>query len=192
MKTICVFGDSIVWGACDVEKGGWVNRLGLYFVKGNDPVLVYNLGISGETTIGVLRRFTVEADVREPSLVVFSIGINDSLDSPRPDTYTQNMQKLVELARQRTKQLMVIGLTNVDEKRTQPVEWDSTVYYSNQRIQTYDQALKKIAEQNKINYVPLFGILTPDDIEDGVHPNALGHQKIYLRVKEYLLQNKLI
>ena len=27
IKRICVFGDSITWGACDYEKGGCVERL---------------------------------------------------------------------------------------------------------------------------------------------------------------------
>ncbi len=27
---ICIFGDSITYGAFDTEKGGWVNRLHLY------------------------------------------------------------------------------------------------------------------------------------------------------------------
>jgi len=27
MATICVFGDSTAWGAWDLERGGWVNRL---------------------------------------------------------------------------------------------------------------------------------------------------------------------
>ena len=32
-KTICVFGDSISWGAWDMEKGGWVNRLWLFLAE---------------------------------------------------------------------------------------------------------------------------------------------------------------
>ena len=31
MNNICVFGDSLVWGARDLKIGGWVNRLRLWF-----------------------------------------------------------------------------------------------------------------------------------------------------------------
>ena len=30
IESICVFGDSTAWGAWDMEKGGWVNRLWFY------------------------------------------------------------------------------------------------------------------------------------------------------------------
>ena len=46
--TICVFGDSITWGASDYEKGGWVERLKTYLMKNKNDVDVYNLGVSGE------------------------------------------------------------------------------------------------------------------------------------------------
>jgi len=35
-KSICIFGDSVSWGAWDMEKGGWVNRLWFYVAKRDD------------------------------------------------------------------------------------------------------------------------------------------------------------
>ena len=40
---ICVFGDSIAWGACDFEKGGWADRLKTYFLAGDNDIDLYNL-----------------------------------------------------------------------------------------------------------------------------------------------------
>ena len=37
---ICVFGDSIVWGAWDKEKAGWVNRLAIYCQNKNNGFLI--------------------------------------------------------------------------------------------------------------------------------------------------------
>ncbi len=45
---ICIFGDSITWGACDYEKGGWVERLKIYFLEHTDNIEVYNLGVSDD------------------------------------------------------------------------------------------------------------------------------------------------
>ena len=50
--TICIFGDSITWGAYDPEQGGWATRLRNYFEKQDNDVDVYNLGISGDNING--------------------------------------------------------------------------------------------------------------------------------------------
>jgi lysophospholipase L1-like esterase len=55
IETICVFGDSITWGAYDPERGGWVNRLRNDLEK--KEIESYNLGISGDTTADLLKRF---------------------------------------------------------------------------------------------------------------------------------------
>jgi lysophospholipase L1-like esterase len=74
---ICIFGDSIAWGATDCEKGGWVERLKTeLMVKDID---VYNLGISGDTTENILKRMDAEAEARNPDIIIFSVGINDAL-----------------------------------------------------------------------------------------------------------------
>lgn len=44
---ICIFGDSITWGTSDSEKGGWVERLKVYFGEKYD-IDVYNLGVFPE------------------------------------------------------------------------------------------------------------------------------------------------
>ncbi len=83
---ICVFGDSIVWGAYDPENGGWATLLRNYFESADSPpyfreagdVEVYNCGVSGDKTEDLLKRFEVEAQAREPNLIIFAIGINDS------------------------------------------------------------------------------------------------------------------
>ena len=77
-KRICVFGASITWGAFDDKKGGWVNRLKLInFAQGN-CIDIHNLGISGNTTNELLERIDTELFARNPDLIIFSIGANDS------------------------------------------------------------------------------------------------------------------
>ena len=78
MTRILVFGDSIARGAVDLEKGGWVERLRIYFVNNSKDKSVYNLGISGDTTENLLKRFMNECKVREPEIIIFAIGVNDS------------------------------------------------------------------------------------------------------------------
>lgn len=61
-RNICVFGDSIVWGAWDKEKAGQVNRLAIYYQNSNDENIVYNLGIPSETTTDLLKRIKNELE----------------------------------------------------------------------------------------------------------------------------------
>ena len=76
MATICVFGDSIAWGAVDPENGGWVNCLRNYFesksLRVDQDTDVYNLGISGDNTNDLLARFDVEVRARNPDTIVFA------------------------------------------------------------------------------------------------------------------------
>ena len=59
-KIINIFGDSIAWGAYD-EMGGWANRLKQYFSEDKENYIeVYNLGVSGDNSEKLLKRFFVE------------------------------------------------------------------------------------------------------------------------------------
>ena len=60
---ICVFGDSIVWGAWDKEKAGWVNRLAIYCQnKNNEDIIgsgerkIYTFQSSGLQSESLCRR----------------------------------------------------------------------------------------------------------------------------------------
>lgn len=50
---ICILGDSIVYGAWDEEKHGYVNRLREDLKENNQVENIYGLGIPGETTAGL-------------------------------------------------------------------------------------------------------------------------------------------
>ena len=84
MTNILVFGASITWGAWDRE-GGWVQRLRNFVDEKNisNPDydrMIYNLGISGDTTENLLSRLENEVKTRlseEETIIIFSIGTND-------------------------------------------------------------------------------------------------------------------
>lgn len=182
---VSIFGDSIVWGAYDLELGGWVNRLKLYFDnKGDFTTDIYNHGISGDRVIDVLERLDNEVKSVLPDKIILAIGINDTPtpDLPRgtdPKTFKEQYQKLIAKAKQHAKSLMIVGLTNVDEEIPDHG-------YKNDQIEKLDKIIKELAAKEKTPFAELFGILTPDDVMDGLHPNAKGHQKIFEKVKEII------
>jgi lysophospholipase L1-like esterase len=38
----------------------------------------------------------------------------------------------------------------------------------------------------------MFDLLDEKDLIDGLHPNSQGHQKMFERVRDFLLENKLV
>lgn len=200
---IIIFGDSITHGFHDDEIGGWVSRLFSFCVSEmlqsnyEKYVSVFNLGISGERTCDLIKRFDVEFDAREDEnmLTIFSIGINDSVRNVDTNTnrceineYKQNLQKMITKAKDRGN-VILVGLTAIDESRLSPIPWFPE--YSHLQIDRdkYDDALKELANENGCMYIPtedLFLNKKAELLPDGLHPNAAGHRLIYERVKNEL------
>jgi len=196
-KIICVFGASSTWGAGDYDKGGWVNRLRLYIDKrtkeGGDYIELYNLGISGNTTRDILKRFESEMKARNPDLIILSIGDNDSALVPLEE-FGKNIDKIVKLAKKQGKHdIVFIGTKPVNEKLTTPVKWDTSLSYTNEKLREYNKKNREIAEKHNILFLDLSGVIDPEeDLADGLHPNSKGHEKLYQKTKSFLERNKLI
>jgi lysophospholipase L1-like esterase len=184
--TICIFGDSIVWGASDCEKGGWADSLKNYLM--DDDIDVYNLGISGDTVEDLLERFDIEAEARNPDIIIFAIGINDSLSLDKDGLikFQKNISSLATKAKKFTDKIIFIGLTSVDESRTTPYLSEETgEAYNNQSIGEYDEVIKSFCEDNNLIFVDVLGLLiNDDDLCDGLHPSSIGHKKMFERIKE--------
>lgn len=193
---ICVFGASITWGAFDTEKGGWVDRLKIHFFNQEDEnyASVYNLAVSGATTDDLLKRFDVECEDRRPSIIIFSIGNNDSQFVKLEDKnripiekFRKNLEELYKKSLRFTKNIVFIGLSGVDEAKTRPVYWDADSSYSNEAIGRYDSVIENFCQEKKLKYISLRGILEDEDWEDGLHPVAKGHEKIFQKIKPEIL-----
>lgn len=211
MAQILIFGDSITYGAWDIE-GGWVARLRRFLderlsASSEACFLVYNLGISGDNTEGLLERFEFEANQRineqEETIFIFAIGINDSqfihsqnaLRHPS-EAFQENIQKLIRLAKKYSPKIIFIGLTPVDEAKTAPLAWNKAKSYRNQNIQRSNEIIKRICESEQIYFIEILEKLMKLDykslLDDGLHPNPEGHKKIFEFVKSSLIENKII
>lgn len=196
MVKMCVFGDSITWGSDDTEKEGWVNRIRHYFYTSIPQYKVYNMGIHGDTSKDLLERFERESKVRRPDTILIAIGINDSQtfqDIKKEKVllaeFNQNLHDIIKLAKKQTKKIGIIGLTRVFEKDTTPVEWNNNSHYTNKSIIIYDNALKQIAQEHNLPYLYMFDLLEESDVVDGLHPTAKGHEKMFERIKTFILEN---
>jgi len=194
-KKICIFWDSIVRGTGDPEWGGRATRLRLKIESEHQNIQVFPLGISGNTTGDLLKRFAVEAVARNPSLIILSWGINDSKvysedkkELMALQEFVRNYKELLRQAKVYTDQIICVWPTCVDETRTLPYGTTTGNWYNftNQRITTYNTTIQDIAQENACMYVDLQGLLTSKELSDGLHPNQEWHMKIYQYIRDYL------
>jgi len=198
MHTFCIFGTSTSWGAWDLEKGGWVNRLWLHLAEKDTDSEVYNLSISDGTTETMLARFESEAKTREADVLIFQTGGNDAAyehtecnHQVLPDEFKANLEEIIKRARGITDSIIFIGFKNCDESKTMPVSWRD-IYYTNKDIKTYNEIIRKVCEENNVLFLDIFGLLENNDFKDGLHPNAEGHNKIFQKVRNFLEVHRLI
>ncbi|QQR78139.1 MAG: SGNH/GDSL hydrolase family protein [Candidatus Moraniibacteriota bacterium] len=178
---IGIWGDSITYGEGDREGLGWVGRLRRSRLT--TDYCVYNFGVCGDTTEDLLKRFVIEANSIQPDIVVFAIGINDS-KIPANETankvtiekYQKNIQELLKMARGYTDKIYIVGATKVNDQTIR----DSGTRFKNETIQTYNKYLKELSLSENLIFIDVFEILdTNNDLEDGLHPNARGYEKLY-------------
>ena len=203
MSTFIVFGDSIAYGAWDSE-GGWVQRLRRFLDSADSGDIVYNLGISGDTAGGVLERMNAEAagriDSEYSTLIIVAVGINDSyLLNGEPhveeSVFEQNLKGIIETAKSLGSDVAFLGLMPVDESATCPTQWNHSVSYYNNRIEEYDAIIRNLCEETGTPFIPLFDEWMEKDyskfLEDGVHPNSEGHERIFEKVSSFLAERNL-
>ncbi len=203
---ILVFGDSIAYGAWDRE-GGWVQRLRKFLDEHYNGCIVYNLGISSNTSLDLLKRFEFETKQRleedDETIIIFSIGINDSMfilsenkNKIGLEKFKENIQELISIAQKFSSKIIFVGLTPVDEMRTTPIPWDNNKIYRNQDIQRFDKTIKNVCKENGIYFIELFeklkGLKSQELLADGLHPNSGGHEKIFEFVRDFLVKNNII
>jgi lysophospholipase L1-like esterase len=145
-----------------------------------------------------------ELEKGEDLIIIISIGGNDSAYFKNknsnwisPEKFKENIKKLIELARKFSSKIIFVGLEPIDESKSDPLPWDDNISYKNEYIQNYNEIIKSICKNENIIFVEIFDEWVNQDYkkflcDDGFHPNSEGHKKIFEKVKETLIKNKLI
>lgn len=199
---VLAFGASILQGYYDNDRGGWVNRLRQHYdtlgLANNDvkQPTIFNLGVIGHTVEDIGKRIVNETGARhnpgEELVFIFSVGMNnaatDAAGIPKstPENYSTALISLFKKARKFSPKILCVGLTPVDETRTQPVPWDPNTHYTNDRIKLFDQTMQTACEMQGALYVPVFEPFLANcnsgqsmfTLRDGLHPNGRAHKLI--------------
>lgn len=195
-KKICVFGASITEGFYDTEAGGWVDRIKQY-LKFKNAISVYNLGISGNDTSKLLKRFDIEVEARRPDEIIFALGNNDSSylvkvkhNNTLIEIFEKNIETLIKKSKAITKDVSYVGLTPVDEEVVNPWKGLEERFFYNKSLEQYNSKIMEVCLRQDIKYIDLWNEFINQDykklLHDGLHPNSNGHKLIFEIVKEKL------
>lgn len=210
-KIFLAFGSSITYGAWDLEGGGWVGRLRKFLDQRNlldkgGFFLLYNLGIDGDDTERLLKRFETESETRlsgwenESRVIIFEIGTNDSCYrgaknnfAVLPKKFENNLLDLIKKTKGLASEVVFLGLAKGSDKETMPFPSSVTgKCYNKENIAIYNNIIKKVCEKEEIPFIDILNNMIDEDFYDGLHPNSSGHQKIFEIVKGFLIGNKAI
>ncbi|HEX9153630.1 MAG TPA: GDSL-type esterase/lipase family protein, partial [Candidatus Saccharimonadales bacterium] len=86
--------------------------------------------------------------------------------------------------------LLVVGLTPVDESKTNPKSNPITggsSYFSNDRIKVFEETMRGTCEAEGVPFIPMFSQVPSDWQQnylysDGIHPNDAGHRWVYEQI----------
>lgn len=204
METIiCIWWDSITMWAWDIEKWWRANRLHSflwkkYLQENGDYAVVYNLGIDGDTSTWILKRFSVEAEARDPNVIIFAIWANDCVNFENKENlvplplFEKNIQELIQHAKKYTEKIIFIWLIACDEDKMNPMERAPELYQNMENINRYNDTIQKICGKEKVYFVDMLDAIKKGNLEDGCHPKAEGHEKMYIKIRDFLLDKKIL
>lgn len=138
--------------------------------------------------------------MRKSQVIIFAIGINDSRcdtkGNPQTplDKFQENFNSLLKKAKERADKIVCFGLTKVIDRKILIYKGRPTkFFYTDVSVKKYDAEIEKACQNANVPFLKMHNLLEDSDLqEDGLHPNSQGHEKIFQRIKEFLLDEKII
>lgn len=180
-------GDSITHGALHTK--GWrcfaeifAERVRYEMNRRTD--MVVNTGISGDTTAGMAAALDWRLGRFQPDVTFVMFGMNDCVIGPEPAVYESNLRKLVAEARKNGGIAVLM--------RVNPCLPGSAQEKRHAKLEAYMDIVAKVAADEKLILVDHWSDWRKDPkaipamMNDEVHPNALGHQEMAIRILQAL------
>jgi acyl-CoA thioesterase-1 len=211
MPKIFIFGDSLPYGKWDTEVCGWASRLRRFLdekvMAGSGYYETFNFGVPGDFSRGLLERF--ESDMRprfrdgDDIVIIFQIGINDTQFQSQSGKlrteqkeFRENIERLIGIAQKYTSKVAVIGMAPINEEQALEVPWYRDDYYRNKWINEYNEILRAVAKEKGAHFLELLEKLNDkryfDNLVDGIHPNAKGHEWLFRIVRDFLIEKRFL
>lgn len=155
---------------------------------------VYNRGIGGDTTVGLLSRMDESIYALKPKIVVLLIGINDFelVENSTVDTIYENISKIVKEIRENCPNTKIIleSLYPVYKKEASIIDVASVMRKDNQKIREVNEKIKNL---NDVIYLDVNSKISDSDGDiildytmEGLHVNSKGYEYISKLIKEVI------
>ena len=170
--TILAFGDSLTYGTGTSRDKAYPAVLETLISR-----KVINAGVPGEVTKEGLRRLPQLLSRHQPDLLILCHGGNDILRKLDMVKAKNNIQQMIDLAREHQAQVILIGVPEFG------LFLDPAPIY------------QEIAEENNLPILAdtLSDILSRSQLKsDHIHPNSMGYQQLAQSISELLVQTKAI
>jgi acyl-CoA thioesterase-1 len=174
--TIVAFGDSLTSGHRLPQKDAYPAVIQKKLKAAGLPFTIVNQGVSGDTTVGALRRLDRALALR-PQILIVELGINDGLRGLLVPQVRANLEKILSTAQEQHAQVLLCGMEALPFNG-----WQYTI--------EFHRMYEELASKYDVPLVPFLmnGVLGNPDLisDDGVHPNAAGARYIADTIWEYL------
>ena len=177
-RTFVILGDSLVegYGVKKEDSFPQVLQRALTQKFPNYRSQVIQAGISGSTSQSASLRLSKHLK-KKPSAVLLGLGANDGLRGLPTRAMKRNLQEAITLALSQGVPVILLGMKL-------PLNYGSAY-----RAQ-FEQVYQDLTKENSLTLVPflLEGVAARPEmnLDDGIHPNPRGHQRISRTVQPFL------
>lgn len=155
---------------------------------------VYNRGIGGDTTSGVLGRMGVSIYDIKPSKVVLLIGGNDVNGGVEPDIIVENSLKIVSEIKENLPETEIYFVSMIPQNNDIKMYGDFSAEVHVAKIMEINAEIEKVLKNKKnVTYIDLFSLLKDEDnllvkeySTDGLHLTEKGYGIWTNALKDYL------
>ena len=151
---------------------------------------VYNLGIPGDTTVGVLNRINQISKVR-PKRIILNIGLNDFVLTDL--SHKETLNNILDIRHQLLEdcpnaKVYIVSLTPINQKNFQ----DQT-YLLNRDPKDAIALNQMLKEKINDDFIDIYATLLDEEgslnieyTKDGIHLNQKGYDIYYRHIKKYI------
>ncbi len=176
---ILILGDSLAEGLGVQETQSFPAVSQKIFRLKNRDIEIVNGGISGSTSASGVSRLKWHLQDRF-DLVILELGANDGLRGIKIDETEKNLVSAVEFLKSKKIKTLMLGILLPPN-------------YGKEYTQKFKKMYEGISKKNKIPLYPfiLEGVAGNKELnqDDGIHPNAKGHEIIAKNLVKFIEQN---
>ncbi len=168
VRTILMLGDSLTDGYGLSRSQAYPALIAQKVRAAGYKFDVINVGVSGDTTAGGLRRLPKYL-TQKIDILVLALGINDAFRGVPVEQMRANLQAIIDRTRERNPNVAIViaGM-------------QLPLYGADSYVRTFGEMFKELAEKNHAALIPylLAGVGGDPSLNlpDRVHPNAAGQR----------------